>query len=656
MAAVIGALRAVLSLDSAAFEQGLSNAQRTLRNFDKRMKAIGGGLAAAGATLSAVGTGVALAVRGQLDRADAFGELAEKLGVGVEALSKLDYAAKLTGVSQETLATSIRRLSGTMADAMAGNEAAQKQFADLGVSITDASGQMRSADSVLADLSDAFAAMPDGAEKTALAVDMFGKSGADMLLMLNGGSAGLRALADEAAALGLVLDDKTVTAAGTFNETLDRIFAISEGLQMQLAAALAPTLQMIADKVLELANWFNSLSPEMKETIAQIAGIIVVAGPALVGLGLLAGSLSIIGAGFALLLSPIGLTIAAIGLVAYGAYLIYENWDGITAWFSAKWESVKQALRDKWEGIKSLFWDYQPAVIVYRHWDQIEAWFGDMMGRVSDAIAAGWEKVKAVAAGWAAEFMEFGRNIVDGLKAGVLEKWDAFVAWWDGLGRGMIDDFKENFDINSPSRVMQEVGGHITDGLRIGIEDGTGGVAGAMQGVADAVSGPGNSLQEAFRSFGSEAKNIFKGLVTGAMTLSDAVGRIGQKLLDMALDGIFNSLFGGLFGGLFGTGGAFAGGVQFFADGGVVNGATPFAMRGGIGVMGEAGPEAIMPLTRGPGGRLGVEAVGATGVDVRVTVESSEDLRVVARTEGRAGGTEAATGFAQRAQQQQRRG
>jgi lambda family phage tail tape measure protein len=64
------------------------------------------------------------------------------------------------------------------------------------------------------------------------------------------------------------------------------------------------------------------------------------------------------------------------------------------------------------------------------------------------------------------------------------------------------------------------------------------------------------------------------------------------------------------------NGGAFNGGVQAFANGGVVGSATAFRHAGGLGVMGEAGPEAIMPLTRLPGGKLGVQARGSAGGEV----------------------------------------
>jgi len=111
---------------------------------------------------------------------------------------------------------------------------------------------------------------------------------------------------------------------------------------------------------------------------------------------------------------------------------------------------------------------------------------------------------------------------------------------------------------------------------------------------------------------------------------SNALDRISQKLVDMATDQLFANLWGNLAGviggggggfmsiggtgGLFANGAAFAGGrVTAFANGGVVNTPTVFPMAKGMGLMGEAGPEAVMPLRRLPGGRLGVESTGRGG-------------------------------------------
>ena len=119
------------------------------------------------------------------------------------------------------------------------------------------------------------------------------------------------------------------------------------------------------------------------------------------------------------------------------------------------------------------------------------------------------------------------------------------------------------------------------------------------------------------------------GVVTGAKSaraaMSELLATMAQTFAQRAFSGLWGAIFGGGGGGRgtgslglpmpFAKGGVFnAGRVTAFAKGGVVAGATAFAMQGGMGIMGEAGPEAIMPLKRGANGSLGVQAMGGGGL------------------------------------------
>jgi len=126
------------------------------------------------------------------------------------------------------------------------------------------------------------------------------------------------------------------------------------------------------------------------------------------------------------------------------------------------------------------------------------------------------------------------------------------------------------------------------------------------------------------RSLGTGLRRAFDGVVFDGLRLSDAMRQIGRSISDAvysaamrpvqgAVGGALASMIGGAMSGLlpFANGGSFAQGrVMPFAQGGVVSGPVAFPMRGGMGLMGEAGPEAIMPLARGADGRLGVRTAG----------------------------------------------
>jgi phage-related minor tail protein len=136
------------------------------------------------------------------------------------------------------------------------------------------------------------------------------------------------------------------------------------------------------------------------------------------------------------------------------------------------------------------------------------------------------------------------------------------------------------------------------------------------------------------KSLGRDLRSAFDELIFGGGKLSDVLSGVGRSMassvLDQALTPVQNAFgnlitggVGKLISGLTGfeKGGAFsAGRVTAFASGGIVGGPTRFPMRGGTGLMGEAGPEAIMPLARGPDGKLGVRAAGRGGRAVQVTM------------------------------------
>lgn len=139
-----------------------------------------------------------------------------------------------------------------------------------------------------------------------------------------------------------------------------------------------------------------------------------------------------------------------------------------------------------------------------------------------------------------------------------------------------------------------------------------------------------NMGQKAFESASKGMEDAFVSFaMTGKFSFADMTKSILSDLARIAAQKAIASAVGGFFA----NGGAFSGGVQFFANGGVVSSPTAFGMAGGIGVMGEAGPEAIMPLTRGNDGKLGVRAQGGSGGNVQVSNQITVSINNVDSTE-----------------------
>src|SRR5690606_7013155 len=134
-----------------------------------------------------------------------------------------------------------------------GNGEAQKGYNALGISDKDAEGNLKSSDQLLQEVAGKFAQFEDGANKTALAVNLFGKSGADLIPLLNAGAEGIQDMKDEAVELGLTFDQATGKADEAFIDHLTRLDADNKGLFNRSATQLLPSWGSLTDRVFDTA-------------------------------------------------------------------------------------------------------------------------------------------------------------------------------------------------------------------------------------------------------------------------------------------------------------------------------------------------------------------------------------------------------------------
>lgn len=250
--ATIGALRVVLGADTAIFDKNLKRAQSRLAVFGK---GIGVAMAAVAASVAAAATAVGAAMRGMLTEADKLTKLGRAIGVPVEELSALKHAAELSGASVEQLGRLFRNVARNMQGAAQAPSAFSRALDSLGIAWRDAEGNFIRADKLMLAVADKFAQMEDGAGKTALAMKIFGEEmGPKFVSMLNQGSAGIRAMTEEAQQLGIVIDQQTGEAAERFNDALDKLKKAQTGIITQITARFAPTLAGLAESLVNTAK------------------------------------------------------------------------------------------------------------------------------------------------------------------------------------------------------------------------------------------------------------------------------------------------------------------------------------------------------------------------------------------------------------------
>ena len=256
-----------LTLDLVArvggFEQGMDKAarhsQKRMREIEREAKQLG--KAVAGALTAAAGV-IAYNVGKTINEMDRIAKSSQAIGLTVEQLSSLEFAAKLSGVSSQALATSMQRLSRGMSDAARGVGTAKDAFASLNVEFQNTDGTLRDSEAVMKDVADRFASMDDGAQKTALAMEIFGRSGAALIPMLNQGADGINMLQLEAAQLGLVMSTQTARAAEQFNDDLTRLQSVMTGVWRGLTAELLPALTTITGALVDAQRESNGFKTE----------------------------------------------------------------------------------------------------------------------------------------------------------------------------------------------------------------------------------------------------------------------------------------------------------------------------------------------------------------------------------------------------------
>lgn len=190
-------------------------------------------------------------LKASFDFADSLNDISAQFGIAVSELSQLEGLAKLNGASFETLQKGYMKLSEAVSDAGAGSEEAVAKFKELGISVKDAEGNLKSTSQVFEELADVFKNSNTDANKMATALDLLGKSGRELIPLLNQGSDGIKQIKQELNNLGLVIQDSVAISIGTLGDTLDKLALKSKSTFSNLAAVVSPAFSALGELYLK---------------------------------------------------------------------------------------------------------------------------------------------------------------------------------------------------------------------------------------------------------------------------------------------------------------------------------------------------------------------------------------------------------------------
>ncbi|MFN3165561.1 MAG: hypothetical protein ACE37H_00690 [Phycisphaeraceae bacterium] len=301
---------------------------------------------------------------------DQVAKMAKRTGLSVETLSELRFVATQTGTEFESLEMAFRKMQRSIYDAGRGLSTQVDALSDLGLTFADLDGL--SPEEQFKLLADRISMIEDPTRKAAIAMTLFGRTGTNLLPMFASGARGIEVLQAEARRLGLTMSGEDAAAAEEFTDALDRLWKVVKMGVFHIGAALAPTLQKVADTITALSVQVSAWMNENRTVIATVLKVVVAVIAVGVAITLLGTTISIfagvlgafitvittvvlviktLGAVLLFLVSPIGIVIAAVAGLA--AYLIYATDAGAKAlsWLGQKFMVLKDDALKAYQGI-----------------------------------------------------------------------------------------------------------------------------------------------------------------------------------------------------------------------------------------------------------------------------------------------------------------
>jgi hypothetical protein len=350
MAETLVELVAKISADATELKKGLADAEKDVagtgksleketKSWQDQFKAVGKLAVGMGASITAA---MGLAINSFANTGDELIHMSEKTGISVQSLSELKFAAGVADVSLSDLQIAFRGMSNIMETARNGGDAAIATFSKLGLKFEDLKGL--NPEQLFMTLASSIGSVSDPVQRAALAVDLFGRSGTNLIPMFADGAEGIAKLRQKAIDLGVTMGDDTAKSGHALSIALTTIKESAGGVFNAIGSQLAPTLTDLADKITGLVSGFTKWAKEHPELVKQIGLLTLAVGGFLTLAGTLMMLAPAIAAAWGVAMGPVGwITLAIAGLITAGI-LLWQNWDKVSHFFADVWSNMKTAV------------------------------------------------------------------------------------------------------------------------------------------------------------------------------------------------------------------------------------------------------------------------------------------------------------------------
>lgn len=264
MAVQVGELFHKLTLDDKDFKKGMKNAEGNANNLASTLKK---GLADAAkigaAGIAATSAALLNATKDTMDYADEIDKTSQKMGLNYEQTQKWNYVASQMGTNLKSLERGLGRFQKNVNDAAEGTGMAADAIETLGIDVTDANGDLKDMNTLFPETVKKMQGMEDTAKRNALAMELFGRGGKDLIPILNSTSGSVDELMQRAEDLGIVMDEDNIQQGVKLKDTLDDVSKAYDGLKRMIGIELMPVMQGFADYMI-------SNLPTIREKVANL--------------------------------------------------------------------------------------------------------------------------------------------------------------------------------------------------------------------------------------------------------------------------------------------------------------------------------------------------------------------------------------------------